>query len=161
MNIKKINDINDIKGPLFFLVFGAVLFGTNLGFLEENLRQCGSVILGSHPFRESNFFLTATNIIFLFLPLVIFLTTFFQNSILLRFAYFFIAVGFTLNPKLINWFGYESLYAVQLIALFIASSLLIKYIVNKIDNYKTAAHAGNKTTDNQSAAQDAQKPARP
>jgi len=139
MDLKKINEINDTNGPLFFLVISAISLGIDLGFLSKNLERCGSVVLTEPILISDNILLTITNLITLLIPVIIFLTSLAQKKLILKIAYFFVAVGFILKPSLINTLGYKSLYAVQIIALFIALIFLAKYLADKIDFYKSGA----------------------
>jgi hypothetical protein len=139
MNLKKLNEINETSAPLFFLVISALTLGIRLGFLAENLKKCGSVILAEPILVSDNILLTIANLITLLIPVIIFLTAFAQKNVLLITAYFFVATGFILKPSIINKLGYKSLYAVEIIAWFIALMLLVKYIADKIDFYRSAA----------------------
>ncbi len=139
MDLKKINEMNDTNGPLLILVLSALSLGTKLGFLSKDLEQYGSVIFTKPILISDSIFLTIANIITLLIPVIIFLTAFAQKNMLLIIAYLFVAVGFILKPSVINKLGYKSLYAVQIISLFIALILLGKYLTDKIDFYKSGA----------------------
>ena len=80
MDLKKIIEINDTNGPLFFLVTSALLLGTNLGFLNKNLERCGSVILTEPILISDNILLAIANLFYLLVPVIIFLTAFAQKN---------------------------------------------------------------------------------
>ena len=139
MDLKKIIDIDDTKGPLFFLVISAFLLSTNLCLLRDNLERCGSVILTEPILIADNIFLTLANILYLCCVVIMFITAFAQKYWMLIISYFLVSVSFLLNTDIINKLGYKSLYAVKIIALFIVVMLLSKYLSDKIDYYKAAA----------------------
>jgi hypothetical protein len=139
MDLKKIIEIDDTKGPLFFLVISALLLGTNLGFLLENLERCGSVIFTEPIFKADNIFLTFSNILHLCIVAIIFIAAFAQKYWLLKISYFLVSLSLLLKTNFINKIGYKSLYAVKIIALFIVVMILSKYLSDKIDYYKSVA----------------------
>jgi hypothetical protein len=80
MDLKKINEINDTEGSLFFLIISALVLGINLGFLSKNLEQYGSVILTKPILISDNILLTIANLFYLLVPVIIFLTAFAQKN---------------------------------------------------------------------------------
>ena len=80
MDLKKINEINDTEGSLFFLIISALVLGINLGGLGKNLEQYGSVILTKPILISDNILLTIGNLFYLLVPVIIFLTAFAQKN---------------------------------------------------------------------------------
>jgi hypothetical protein len=127
----KITGKEDLRNPIFFLSFFALMSGLGLGSLSKDLESFGSVILVEPIFSFINL------VWFYFAGLFIYYS-FKDKFIILKFAYFLGSISFILTESVISEIGYKSLYFIKIAIMVAVVGLTMKHLTDISGLYQSA-----------------------
>ena len=158
--MKKITGDEDFGTPIFFLFLFSILFVFEAAEIMKNIEAYGSIILSKPILFTDNIFVTLTRFCWFFIPVAILLAAIKQKDLFLKLTYFLGSVPLVLTTPVINKLGFKSLYVIKVLIMFAVIMCVMRYLLNTTELYKKALKE-KEEADNQAAAPDAQKAARP
>ena len=158
--MKKITGNEDFETPILFLFLFSMLLVPETQAILKNMEAHGSIILSEPILFTDNIFETLARFCWFFIPAAIFIAAIKEQNMFLKVTYFLASVPLVLTTQVMNKFGFKSLYVIKVLIMFVVIMCLMKYLSNTAELFKKALKERTQT-DNNAAAQDAHKPARP
>jgi len=158
--LKKITGDEDFGTPIFLLFFFSMIFVLEAVGIMKNIEACGSIMLSEPILFTGNIFETLTRFCWFFIPVAILLAAIKEKDLFLKLTYSLGSIPLILTTPVINRLGFKSLYVIKVLIVFAVIMCAMKYLLNTTELYKKALKE-KEEADNQAAAPDAQKAARP